>query len=106
MQEIKHELILVVSNKGYTHEIMELAKKHGAKGGTVLHAKGTADKETTKFLAFKIHPEKEILLIVVPKALTKNIMTSISEQLGTHTKVRALTVSLPVTDLTGFVFEK
>lgn len=105
MGEVKHELILVISNKGYTHEIMEVAKENGAKGGTVVHAKGTADIETAKFLSFKIQPEKEILLIVVPKDLTEGIMTSISEKLGIHTKVRALTVSLPVTDLIGFSFE-
>lgn len=105
MSKVKHELILVISNKGYTHEIMEIAKENGAKGGTVIHAKGTADIETAKFLVFKIQPEKEIILIVVPKELREGIITSISEKVGTHTKVRALTVSLPVTDLAGFVFE-
>ena len=106
MADVKHKLILVISNKGYTHEIMELAKKNGAKGGTVLHAKGTADAETATFLAFKIQPEKEILLIVVPSELTAGIMSSLSEKYGVHTKVRALAIALPVTDLTGFVFEK
>jgi len=106
MAEVNHKLILVISNKGYTHEIMEVAKENGARGGTVLHAKGTADAESAKFLGIKIQPEKEIILIVVPNGLTEGIMKSISEKLGAHTKVRALTVALPVTNLTGFVFEK
>lgn len=106
MAEILHELILVISNKGYTHELMEVAKEHGARGGTVLHAKGTADAETTQFFGIKIQPEKEIILIVVPKELTKNIMKALSEEYGTHTKVSALSFSLPVTHLCGFVFDK
>lgn len=104
MADVNHKVILVISNQGYRHKIMEVAKANGARGGTVIHAKGTADAETQKFLNVLIQPEKEIILIVVPSELTEKIMSAISENLGTHTKVRALTIALPVTDLVGFAF--
>lgn len=105
MTKTEQELILVISNKGHTTEIMDIAKAKGARGGTILHAKGTADAETTKFLGIKIQPEKEILLIVVPKALTAQIMLAIQEEYGPHTETRSLSFSLPVSDSVGFVFE-
>lgn len=105
MSKVDQELILVISNKGHTEEIMNIAKEKGARGGTILHAKGTADAETVKFLGAKIQPEKEILLIVVPKALTADIMKAISQEYGTHTETRALSFSLPVSESVGFLFE-
>lgn len=105
MANFEQELILVISNKGHTAEIMDIAKEKGARGGTILHAKGTADAETVKFLGIKIQPEKEILLIVVPKTLTTQIMMAIQEEYGTHTETRALSFSMPVSNSVGFVFD-
>ncbi len=104
MGSVLHELIIVISNKGHTDEIMEIAKQSGARGGTIVHGKGTADQETTRFLGLKIQPEKELLLIVVPKELTEIIMKNIAKEYGTHTETRALSFSLPVTNVCGFVF--
>lgn len=105
MGTILHELIIVISNKGHTQDIMNIAKESGARGGTIVHGKGTADQEISSFLGVKIQPEKELLLIVVPKALTKEIMKNIADQYGTHTETRALSFSLPVSNVCGFVFE-
>lgn len=43
------ELIIVICNKGYTEDVMEAARKAGAGGGTILHAKGTGTEYAEKF---------------------------------------------------------
>lgn len=105
MKDIMHELIIVISNQGHIDEIMKTAKSNGARGGTIIHGKGTADAETARFFGLKLHPEKELLLIVTPKELTTNLLKSISEKHGVHTETRALCFALPVSKVSGFNFD-
>ncbi len=43
--ETKYEVILCVINAGFSELVMDAAKEVGARGGTVIHARGTANKE-------------------------------------------------------------
>ena len=38
----KYDLIIVICNHGFSEEVMETAKSHGARGGTIMHGRGTA----------------------------------------------------------------
>ncbi|MDR2727236.1 MAG: P-II family nitrogen regulator [Deltaproteobacteria bacterium] len=62
--ESGHQLITVIVNSGYGDDVMEVARKAGAHGGTIMSARGTGTAEDVKFFAITIVPEKEILLIV------------------------------------------
>lgn len=104
MDKFLHELIIVISNKGYTDQIMDTAKEKGARGGTIVHGKGTASDETRRFFGLEIQAEKEIILIVVPKDKTNEIMKAISFEHGVNTKARSLCFALPISKLTGFTF--
>lgn len=53
------EMILVICNNGSADDVMEAAKSKGARGGTILHGRGSASKDAAKFLRFTIQPEKE-----------------------------------------------
>lgn len=82
MKNTEHELIVVISQQGYTDVIMDAARGAGAYGGTVIHAKGTAGEVANKFMGVTIADEKEIVYIV-SKANEKNaIMKAIMEQAG------------------------
>ena len=43
--EFKHEVIFCVVNAGFSDAVMDAAKEFGARGGTVIHARGTANSE-------------------------------------------------------------
>lgn len=100
--EFNYELIITISNIGYSDDIMKSAKKAGARGGTVVHGRGTADEETIKFFGLTIQPEKELLLIVTTVENKKDIMKIIIENHGLDTKAKALCFSMPVTETCGF----
>lgn len=59
-----HELITVIADKGYADDIMDAARKAGARGGTIVHARGTGKSEDEKFFGVTIVPEKEQILIL------------------------------------------
>ena len=64
----KHEAIFCIVNSGYSEAVMDAAKRLGAKGGTVINARGTASKEAEKFFGISVQPEKEIVMILVPSS--------------------------------------
>ena len=73
----KWKMITVIVNTGYADDIMDAARKAGAKGGTVLHARGTASPEDATFLGITIVPEKEMLMILCEDGQLEAITQSI-----------------------------
>lgn len=101
LKETQYELLVVIANQGYSDMIMDAARSEKARGGTVLHAKGTGMQHAEKFLGVTIAEEKEILLLVVKKEDKNNIMKAIMEKAGLDSKARSIVFSLPVTDTAG-----
>ena len=63
--EYSHEMILCIVNSGFSDAVMDTARELGARGGTVIHARGTAAKDAEKMFGITIQPEKEIVMILV-----------------------------------------
>ncbi len=62
--EAEFKLITIIVNHGHADDVMAAARKAGAKGGTILNARGTGTEEDVKFFGISLVPEKEMLLIV------------------------------------------
>lgn len=105
MKNTRNELIVTVSNIGYSDRIMSVARENGAGGGTVIHAKGTGMEGSEKFMGITLASEKEITLIVARTECKNKIMTAISQSCGKNTEVKAIVFSLPVSDTAGIVFK-
>ncbi len=97
-----YEIILAIANEGYTDAVMNAAREAGARGGTVLHGKGTASEEAKKFFNVSIASEKEVILIVAKSSEKAEIMKSIINKAGVGTDAGAVTMSLPVSAIAGF----
>jgi nitrogen regulatory protein PII len=98
-------LILTIVNRGYAELVMDAARDAGARGGTVLYARGTGIHATEKFMNIDIQPEKEIIMTIVGRSSVRRIMHDILEAGGLRTKARGISFTLPVTDLVGFAEE-
>lgn len=72
-----HELISVIVNVGYADEVMNAARRAGAPGGTVINARGTGKEEDVKFFGMTIVPEKELVLLLVPKERCEEILEAV-----------------------------
>jgi len=57
-------LITCIITHGQADEIMGVARQAGARGGTILNARGTGTEDDVKFFGISLAPEKEMLLIV------------------------------------------
>jgi nitrogen regulatory protein PII len=72
-----YALLTVIINNGYGDDVMAVARKAGARGGTILTARGTGTAEDTKFFGITLVPEKEILMIVAQKEQVEPIVEAI-----------------------------
>lgn len=106
MDETKYEMIICIVNAGYSGSVMESAKKEGAGGGTVIHARGTADKEAEEFFRIAIQPEKEVVIMVVPEAIKDNVLRAIYEKNGLETEGQGIAFSVPVLKAVGLSYGK
>ena len=97
----EHELIVCILNAGYSETAMDAAKKFGARGGTVAHARGTANKEAERLFQITIQPEKEMILILVESGLRDAILHALYTAVGQDTPAQGIAFSLPVDAAVG-----
>jgi nitrogen regulatory protein PII len=71
-------LITLIVNTGFADDVMAVARKAGATGGTILNARGTGTEEDVKFFGITLVPEKEMLLIVTPKDRMDAILQAVN----------------------------
>ncbi|MDO4308657.1 MAG: P-II family nitrogen regulator [Eubacteriales bacterium] len=101
LKDTKYELLIAITNQGYTSLVMDAARKENAGGGTVIHAKGTGMEGAEHFLGVSLASEKELVLIVVKREDKNRIMQAVMEEAGMNSKAKTIVFSLPVTSTAG-----
>ena len=97
----KFECVMTIVDGGFSEYVVDAAKKSGAKGATIVNARGSTSKENNKFFKLNIQPDKQVVMILCKKDQTKCIVESISKNAGMNTKAHALSFVLPVEDAVG-----
>lgn len=97
----KYEMILAIVNAGFSETVMEAAKEVGARGGTVIHARGTANKEAEQFFHITIQPDKEIVMILVAEEIKDDVLHAIYKSAGLKTEGQGIAFSLAVDEVVG-----
>lgn len=103
MKTNDYEVIFAIVNEGYAEDVMDVARQQGAKGGTILNARGVAREEAAAFFGISLNIEKEIVMMVVPKDIKNDILNAIYKEMGMAKKAQGIAFSLPVTDTAGLV---
>ena len=103
MKTNNHEVIFVIVNSGFADEAMAIARELGVRGGTIINARGVAKENEATFFGITVHAEKEILMMVVDKAIRDNVLNAMYTQMGMGKKAQGIAFALPVSDVTGLV---
>jgi nitrogen regulatory protein PII len=77
--EIMYQSIIAIVERGRAETVIDAATQAGARGGTIINARGSGIHETSTLFAMEIEPEKEVVLIVVQKENTENVVKAIRE---------------------------
>ena len=99
--KFEHEVIFCVVNAGFSDLVMDAAKKFGAHGGTVIHARGTANIEAEKLFGITVQPEKEIVMILVPHDIKDDILHALYREAGLESEGQGIAFALPVNAVVG-----
>ena len=97
----EHEVIFCIVNAGFSDAVMDAAKEFGARGGTVIRARGTANAEAEKLFQIAVQPEKEIVMILVDAKIKNDILHALYQAVGLKTPGQGLAFSLPVDEVVG-----
>lgn len=101
MTKFTHEVIICIVNAGFSEAVMDAARDFGARGGTVLRARGTANVEAEKLFQISVQPEKEMVMILVESKLRDDILHALYRAVGLNTPGQGIAFSLPVDSVVG-----
>ena len=99
--KFQHDCIVCIVNAGFGDAVMDAAREFGAGGGTVVHARGTANPDAEKFFGLTIQPDKEMVMILVPSAIKDDILHALYRSVGLQTPGQGIAFSLPVDGVVG-----
>ena len=105
MMNYEHEVIFCIVNAGFADAVMDAAKEFGARGGTVIHARGTANGLAEKKFEIPVSPEKEIVMILVPTEIKEDVLHGLYRAVGLKTPGQGIAFSLPVDAAVGLIGE-
>ena len=97
----KYEMITCIVNAGFSDTVMDAAKAAGAGGGTVMHGRGTANKEAEQFFKITVQPEKDIVMLIVPARIKDRVLHAIYKNAGLDTAGQGIAFSVPVNQAVG-----
>ena len=99
-EDNKFELVVCIVNAGYSETVMNAARSAGAKGGSIVRGRGSANPEAEEFFGITITPDKEMVLILVKAAIKDAVMKAIYKNAGLSTEGVGIVFSLPVSRTT------
>lgn len=102
----KYELITVLVNNGFSEVVMDAAREEGARGGTIVNARGTGNKELGKRYNIVITPDKEMVLIVANSQTKDKILAAVYKAAGLGTNGQGIAFSIPINDVVGLKFDE
>lgn len=103
MKDVGYHLILTIVLEGHLQEVMDAAKRKGARGGTVIRGRGIGNNDAIKMFGFEIEPGREIVLNVVESEIKNQVMEEITKCVGIKTSGKGICISLPVDSAIGVV---
>ena len=82
MKTENHEVIFAIVNAGFAEDVMDVARENGARGGTILNARGVVKEDTAHFFGITVRADKEILMMVVEKTIRDRVLNAIYKEMG------------------------
>ena len=73
--------LTVIVDRGMADDVMDIARKAGVKGGTIMHGRGTGAEYTAKLFGMEIEPEKELVMMLMPSGLIDKVVDDLFREL-------------------------
>lgn len=96
MKNEHHNNLIVISvNEGYSDSVMEIARKAGATGGTVIKGRLAEVEELAEIKKTDVDGEREILCILAPLKTSQEIMNDVNREFGLTSEANGVVFAIP-----------
>ena len=77
-----YNAIYVIVERGKAEDVVEAANQAGARGATIINARGVGSEEPQRLFAIEIEPEKEKVIIITPQDKKDQIIAAVKQHLN------------------------
>ena len=93
--EHHNNLIIISVNEGYSDDVMQVARKAGATGGTVIKGRLANIEQFADIGKTDVDDEREILCILAPLKTSAQIMEDVNKEFGTTSAANGIIFAIP-----------
>lgn len=93
--------LTVIVDRGVSDDVMDIARKAGVRGGTILHGRCVGAEVATKLFGVEIEPEKELVIILMPDDLVDEVVQALSQELHLDEPGKGILFVEPILDARG-----
>ncbi|MCZ0703759.1 nitrogen regulatory protein PII [Natronobacillus azotifigens] len=98
---VYYDLIVTIVNNGDSEKVVDATKRAGAEGGTIIHGRGTGIHEKAKLFNILIEPEKEVVLTLIERERTEEVLQAINEDAALNKPGKGIAFVLEVEKTIG-----
>lgn len=96
MKNEHHNNLIVISvNEGYSDDVMQIARRTGATGGTVIKGRLADIEHFAELPTTTVDEDREILLILAPLKVSKQIMEDVNKEFGLTSPANGMVFAIP-----------
>jgi len=93
--EHHNNLIIISVNEGYSDDVMQVARKAGATGGTVIKGRLADIEHFAELGKGEIDVEREMLCILAPLKTSRQIMEDVNKEFGITSAANGIVFAIP-----------
>lgn len=93
--EHHNNLIILAVNEGYSDDVMQVARRAGATGGTVIKGRLADIEQFAGLRNVNMSGEREILCILAPLNASKQIMEEVNKEFGLNSDANGIVFAIP-----------
>ncbi len=96
-----YEVIFTIVDRGLAEEVVDSAVAAGARGATIVNARGAGSHEHNTFFSMSLEPEKEIVMILIDKEKSDAIITAIKDTTHIDDPAKGIMFTMDVNKASG-----
>jgi hypothetical protein len=98
---MKFSVLVAILAEELEEQAIDVARRSGAGGVTILGAKGIGAKEKKTFFGLTVEGSQSVLVFVLEKKLSVQVLKNLSLELDLQTSSRGVVFTLPLEHIAG-----
>ena len=93
--EHHNNLIIISVNEGFSEDVMHVARKAGATGGTIIKGRLADFEQFAEYVNTNVEGEREMICILAPSKVSAQIMQDVNRDFGLTSEANGIIFALP-----------